>query len=274
MSLTKKINELMTFALPTDWQETDFSCEEAESAMDELYASLTEEGLAAISPYRRRSPEDEERDRELFPDQYSAHACWNTEESSASISIYANIVFYTKTELNETDVLLSGRKRLEAREVAGSDLPVFSMFYSTRELPPELSEPSAPEILPEQKDNPKANPALLEAFYELKAKVAALRAEVSALPDSLPPEELRVEAVECRLLSGKPALVVDSYRSCDHRLDKQVGYHVVLAREPYNDGWHVVELHIMLYCTPANAEYVQPEFQQFLDSIMWLPPPL
>lgn len=265
MSLTKKLNELMTFTLPTDWQMTDFNLDEkeAESALDELYASLTPEGSEAISPYRHQSPEDQARDRELFPEQYSAHACWNTEENSAFIRILTNVVFYTNQELDKTDDLISNRNQLLPAEVAGSSFPIFELCYSRGDLPPELLDPSPAEVVAREKNNPKVNPALLEAFYELKAKV-------SAFADDLPPEELRVDAVQCGLLSGKQALVVDSYRSRDARVRKQIGYHMLLAREPHNDGWHVVELHIMLDCTPANAEYVKRDFRQFLDSIAWL----
>ncbi len=261
MSLSRKIADLMTFAVPPDWHESKPSPDDQspQSALDELTSSLTSEALRAITPHLESSREQAAIDCELAPEQYAAAPDWNTPDNLATLSIFADVVFYTNWELESTDDLLQSQSPIPAKEVTQAGRSIFSMWYSNRgRLGMSASDP---EELPATAT--AADPALLEAFYEMKATLERAGGDIES--------DFKVISAYAGELAGKPAVIVETEHYFGGIIEKQTGYHLLLDREKHGGDWRVQEVHILMRCTPANADYVQPEFQSFLDSIRWLP---
>lgn len=261
MSLSRKIADLVSFTLPRDWHESKPNPDDDQSSqtdLDELTSLLTPEALRAITPHLENSREQAEIDCELAPEQYAAAPNWSTPKNLATLSIFADVVFYSNWELESTDALLQSQSAIPAKEVTQAGRSIFSIWYSDRG---RLSvSASGAEELPA---TVPADPALLEAFYEMKATLQRVGGDIES--------DFKVLSARAGQLSGKPAAIVESEHYFGGIIEKQTGFHLLLGREKHGNDWQVQEVHILLRCTPANAEYLQPEFQSFLDSIRWLP---
>lgn len=259
MALTKRIKELMTFTLPPDWHESRQLHDHIQkTALEELTASLTEEAYDAIIPFLQESAEQAERDRDLAPDQFGAGAIWSTPDNLAVINVFADAVVYSTREVEQTDALFASKGPLATSQVTGAGLAIFSMCYSDRG---RFSE-SAIEDEKAQPATVCADPALLEAFYEMKAALANAGGDQT--------EDFRVLSASATALKGKPAACVDTEHYSFGVVERQEGYHLLLNRERQGTDWIVEEVHILLRCTPANFQYVSRDFQFFVDSLRWL----
>lgn len=259
MPLTKTIAELMTFALPPDWHESKHDgTNDSRSAIEELTANLTEEAREAITPHLQESAHQTEIDLQLAPAQYGAGANWSTLDNLAVLNVFADIVFYSNWELAKTDALLKSQGPIAPSEVTRGGQPIFSMFYSDRG---RLSMPSSTLDEESQPATVCADPALLEAFYELKATLES--ADNSGY-------DFRILSASVVDLRGRTAALVESDHYCYGVVERQIGYHLLLDRERKDADWLVEEVHISLRCTPANSEYVSKDFQLFVESITWL----
>ena len=261
MSLSRKIADLVSFTLPRDWHESKPNPDDDQSsqtALDELTPLLTPEALRAITPHLENSREQAEIDCELAPEQYAAAADWSTPENLATLSIFADVVFYSNWELESTDALLQSQSAIPAKEVTQAGRSIFSMWYSNGgRLSMSASDAEdLPATVP-------ADPALLEAFYEMKATLQRIGGDIES--------DFKVISAHAGHLSEKPAAIVETEHYVGGIIEKQMGFHLLLDRERNGDDWQVQEVHILLRCTPANAEYLQPEFQSLLDSLEWLP---
>lgn len=260
MSLSRKIADLVSFTLPRDWHESKPNPDDQSSQtdLDELTSLLTAEALRAITPHLENSREQAEIDCELAPEQYAAAPNWSTPENLATLSIFADVVFYSNWELESTDGLLQSQRTIPPKEVTQAGRSIFSMWYSNRG---RLSmSASDAEELPA---TAPPDPALLEAFYEMKATLQCAGGDIES--------DFKVLSAHAGQLSGKPAAIVETEHYFGGIIEKQTGFHLLLDREKHGSDWRVQEVHILLRCTPVNAEYVRPEFQYFLDSIRWLP---
>ena len=261
MSLSRKIADLVSFTLPRDWHESKPNPDDDQSSqtdLDELTSLLTPEALRAITPHLENSREQAAIDCELAPEQYAAAPNWSTPENLATLSIFADVVFYSNWELESTDALLQSQSAIPAKEVTQAGRSIFSMWYSNGgRLSMSASDAEdLPATVP-------ADPALLEAFYEMKATLQRIGGDIES--------DFKVISAHAGHLSEKPAAIVETEHYVGGIIEKQMGFHLLLDRERNGDDWQVQEVHILLRCTPANAEYLQPEFQSFLDSIRWLP---
>lgn len=259
MSLSRKIADLVSFTLPRDWHESSGRDDQSsQEALNELTSSLTPEAFAAIAPHLESCREQAAIDCQLAPEQYCAGPDWSTAANLATLSIFADVVFYSDWELESTDTLLQSQTAIPTHEVTQSGRSIFSMWYSSRG---RLSlSASDDDELPA---TTQGDPALLEAFYEMKATLEQAAGGIE--------NDFKVVSAHAGQLAGKPAAIVETEHYFGGIIEKQTGFHLLLAREEYGSDWRVQEVHILLRCAPANAEYVRPEFEAVLNSIRWLP---
>lgn len=257
---------------------------------------LTPEGEAAYDQFRQEQFESDLMDIQEWPSQYSATPKWNTLDNHAAINIVADFTCYPSVELQRMESLLETDREIPVNYIIDDKggYRLFSMWYRNHErLRQEFDEDPQSQgvrdayrrILDEdrQKRTPEQlaqNPALVEALNELKAAgvkppVTLEAIQKSAMQDALE-ENFRIVSACATQLKGIRAARVESEQYRGTVVHKQIGYHLQFHKEASHDNsgsWTVLELHILMSCTPENWQYVEPDFNAFLKSIFWVPPP-
>lgn len=257
MNMNDKISDLISFALPRGWELDRYDYSNTEDDRNELYSIILPEGREALDKITGSI----EPEPNPYPTQYSASPTWSSDDNPAGIAVFSNIVSYSNLEMELATKMLAQDGPLPTEWVTNprQNYSLFSCWYWNESFN-WLKESEAPPVFA-----PDADPAIVEAFLEMKAYLQQLKQKHDAQP------ALRFEVQDAYSISVNEhrAAVVECFERSERQLRKRTGLHLILDQIRENDRWLAAELHIFLHCDTRNEVLVKPAFRQFLKSLSW-----
>lgn len=256
MDMNNKISDLISFALPRGWEMDRYDYTQGAEARDELYSRLLPDGRDALEAIT----ESIVPEASPYPTQYTASPLWSSDDNAAGIAVFSNTVTYSNSEFELIQRLLAQDGPLPLSWVTDpkQNYSLFSCWYWNEAQ--SYGAMAAPPVF-----EPDADPALVEAFFEMKAYLQQIESQYNLLP------VLRFEVHDAYTvtLNNSRAAVVECFETSEKQLRRRTGIHLILDQTRETDGWLAAELHIFLHANTSNETYVQPQFRQFLRSLKW-----